>query len=58
MEKIKEESPIGGKVIEGVMQMIGLGRVATAMEEFNNFMGEKRLEARNAAAENRKYKTQ
>tara|TARA_E500000331_G_scaffold148134_1_gene144210 strand:+ start:215 stop:3904 length:3690 start_codon:yes stop_codon:yes gene_type:complete len=51
MEKIKEESPIGGKVIEGVMQMIGLGRVATAMEEFNNFMGEKRLEARNAAAE-------
>ncbi len=51
MEKIKEDSPIGGRLIEGVMQMIGLGRVATAMEEFNNFMGEKRLEARNAAAD-------
>jgi len=49
MDNIQKDNPNTGMAVEKILDMVGVGRVVKAMEAFEGYMRDRRMEARNAA---------
>ena len=49
MDKIQKDNPNTGMAVEKILDMVGVGRVVKAMEAFEGYMRDRRMEARNSA---------